>query len=178
MATKLENEAPSRSSMSSHTGSGLRLGVGPPDTRRHSNASARRGSSQPPGSKTSGGAGGAGPKLENSYKMTPNVRFNSSRVKALMLQTLEARLETVQYCPTTVKSLTKELSDTIKNLVKTLGFSRHKLISNVIIGPVTGQGVRVASRCVWDDKHDDYASASYQNESLFVVASVYGVYCE
>nr|XP_054764784.1 dynein light chain Tctex-type protein 2B-like [Lytechinus pictus] len=171
MATKTENDAPSRSTISAHTGSGLRSGFGHPDTRKQSNASIR-GSTQLQGGKTSA------TKLENNYKMAPEVRFNSSRVKAILQQTLETRLESVEYCPETVKTITRDLCDVIKHQVKLLGFSRHKLVSNVIIGPTTGQGVRVASRCVWDEKHDDYASVSYQNESMFVVASVYGVYFE
>ena len=118
------------------------------------------------------------PQLENTYQLDPGVRFNVKLVETVMQQILESRLQHAQYSDDAAKTLTTELTDTIKVKIKTLGFSRHKLVCHVIIGPVGGQCVRVASRCVWDEKHDDYASTSYTNSSLFAVAMAYGIYFE
>ena len=41
-----------------------------------------------------------------------------------------------------------------------------------------GQGIFAASRCLWDEKTDNYVSASYYNNSLFAVATVFACYYE
>lgn len=41
-----------------------------------------------------------------------------------------------------------------------------------------GQGIFSASRCLWDEKTDNYVSASYYNNSLFAVATVFACYYE
>ena len=38
------------------------------------------------------------------------------------------------------------------------------------------QGVRVASRCLWDTATDNYASVEYTNQFLWCSAMVFGVY--
>ena len=43
-------------------------------------------------------------------------------------------------------SLSKELCTEIKEKVKEIGAPRHKLVVQVTIGEVQGQGVRIASR--------------------------------
>jgi len=40
------------------------------------------------------------------------------------------------------------------------------------------QGVRVASRCLWDTATDNYASTDYKNESLFASVICFGVHTE
>jgi len=37
-------------------------------------------------------------------------------------------------------------------------------------------GGRFAGRCLWDHNTDAFAEDSYRNDSLFCVASAYGVY--
>lgn len=41
-----------------------------------------------------------------------------------------------------------------------------------------GQGIFSASRCLWDEKTDNYVSASYYNNSMFAVATVFACYYE
>ena len=48
----------------------------------------------------------------------------------------------------------------------------------VTIGSVEGQGIRVASRCLWDHETDSYASATFKNATLFAIATVFGIYYE
>jgi len=38
----------------------------------------------------------------------------------------------------------------IKERVKNLGYERYKLVVQVTVGEKTGQGIRLASRCLWD----------------------------
>merc|ERR1719258_86260 len=48
----------------------------------------------------------------------------------------------------------------------------------VVIGENSGQGIRVASKCLWDTSSDNWASFSYKTPSLFAVAMVFGLYYE
>ncbi|KAI9190756.1 Tctex-1 family-domain-containing protein [Polychytrium aggregatum] len=59
-----------------------------------------------------------------------------------------------------------------------LEFERYKFVVDVTIGEFKGQGIRVASRAVWDATTDSYASASFRNATLFAVAMVFGCYYE
>lgn len=66
----------------------------------------------------------------------------------------------------------KELSDQVKDRVKELGYARYKLLVQVTIGEKKGQGIRLASRCMWDTSTDNCASESFETEALFCVAQV------
>ena len=81
----------------------------------------------------------------------------------------------IQVC----SKLACELSESIKEEVKQkMDLPRRKLVSFVTIGAQQGQGARVASRCVWNEKADRYASSSYKNSSLFAVGVVFAVFLE
>ena len=55
---------------------------------------------------------------------------------------------------------------------------RYKVVVQVTLGQMKDQGVRVASRCLWDTSTDNYASTRYQNQSLWCCAMIFGLYCE
>lgn len=46
-----------------------------------------------------------------------------------------------------------------------LKFDRYKFVVQVYLGQQKSQGVRVASRCLWDHDTDDYCSVSFSNVS-------------
>lgn len=54
--------------------------------------------------------------------------------------------------------------------------ARYKLMVQVVIGQQKGEGVRMGTRCFWDAESDNYASDTFTNDSLFCVATAYGVY--
>ena len=61
-------------------------------------------------------------------------------------------------------------------LLAAIAYERYKIIVQVTIGELRDQGVRVASRSLWDTNTDNYASASFQNQSLWCSCMVFGVY--
>ncbi|XP_066298581.1 dynein light chain Tctex-type 5-like [Branchiostoma lanceolatum] len=119
-------------------------------------------------------------KQENTYKMTPDEgkKFSPAKVEAVMNMVLQQYLENEKYDPGTSANLTTILADVLKNRVKELNFSRYKIVSHVCIGQTDNNTVELGSRCLWDQSTDNYATATYRNESLFAVATVYGVYFE
>ena len=117
-------------------------------------------------------------RYENTYKMEPDKRFHIAEVKEIMDETLSSSLKEVKYDAVKCRALSKSLSHTICERVKLLGFKRFKIISSVTIGQIKGQDVRVASRFLWDEKHDTWVDAVFKSSELFAVAVVYGIYQE
>ncbi len=76
------------------------------------------------------------------------------------------------------KEMAVEISNKIKQSVKGLNMPQHKIVVQTVIGEIDGQGARVASKCLWDDKNDNYASYTYSNSSLFCTGMVFGIYYE
>ena len=118
--------------------------------------------------------------LANTFKMAPDkeINFKCKPVKEVMESALENKLKDLRYNPNTCKNLCMELSTEIKNKIKLLGFSRHKLICQVLITSLSGQSMRIASRFIWDERHDTYVTASYKTSDVCAVAVIYGVYQE
>ena len=54
----------------------------------------------------------------------------------------------------------------------------YKLIVSAVLGEVKGQGIKIASKCLWDVQNDNYATFTYQNEKLFCTCMVFGIYYE
>lgn len=118
-------------------------------------------------------------KYENTYRTEPTTKFFPGRVSDIIRTQLEQKLNEVTYDAQLCGKLACELSDSIKDEVKqTLDLPRRKLVSFVTIGEQRYQGARVGSRCVWNEKADHYASASYKNLSLFAVGVVFAVFFE
>ena len=44
-----------------------------------------------------------------------------------------------------------------------LEFDRYKIVVQVDIGEFKGQGIKIASRALWDTNTDTYASSSFKN---------------
>ena len=101
--------------------------------------------------------------------------FYAHEIKKIMDEILEEKLSTQSYDPTICRLLCSSLSEDIKSRVKKLGMGRFRLICNVSIGSISGQGVLMASRFLWNECKDNFSTSSYQNSSLFAVAIVFGV---
>nr|KAG5705907.1 hypothetical protein BaRGS_030797 [Batillaria attramentaria] len=93
-------------------------------------------------------------------------------VEELLKTVLEEKLEKFRYSPKICPNMCKILSDDIKEKVKQMNFDRYKIVCNVLIGQKKDQGVMTCSRCVWDEKLDNFASYSFQNEHIFCTATL------
>jgi hypothetical protein len=47
-----------------------------------------------------------------------------------------------------------------------------------MLGEIRGQGVRVASKSLWDKNTDNFASYTYSNDRIFCTAMVFATYHE
>ena len=115
---------------------------------------------------------------ENTFKMEPPERFQADKVKHIIRETLDSRLEKEKYDPIECGQLAKVIAQEIKDKAKALGFQRYKLVCTVNIGSKNDQGLRVGSRFVWDTAWDNYATGHFENSHIFAVAMLYAVYYE
>ena len=120
------------------------------------------------------------PRLENSYRLGPadSDQFNPSKVSSLAGRILVSFLTNESYNAQKCAQLSQSLSDVIKSRVKEMNCPRYKFVCQVTIGEAGGQGIYHTSRCMWNTTTDNFATATYNNASLFAVANVYGLYYE
>ena len=119
-------------------------------------------------------------KLENTYRMEPhnNKKFKCKQVDDAVKSILESYLCDVDYNKDKCPTLTRDLSQMIKQRVREMDFERYKVVVTVVLGENTNQGCELASRSLWNTNTDNFVSIPYRNKTLFAVASVYGVYYE
>lgn len=108
----------------------------------------------------------------------PNAKFQRHKVQAIIKQLLHERLAAQQYDPVKGSQITKQLADDLREKVKALGYDRYKLVVQVTLGERTGQAMRILARCLWDTSADNFASEFFENETLYCVCQVYGLYFE
>ncbi|GIL44490.1 hypothetical protein Vafri_1943 [Volvox africanus] len=108
----------------------------------------------------------------------PNTKFERHKVQAVLKQVLKERIEKQKYDPVKGAQISKQLSDDLREKVKALGYDRYKLVIQVTVGQKQGQAMRIISRCLWDTQSDNFASEFYENESMYCVCQVYGLYYE
>lgn len=105
-------------------------------------------------------------------------KFYPSAVKKIITDILEMKLSGVSYDDKLAQSLALDISNTVKMKCKLLKMPRYKIIVQTFIGENLNQGLRVASKSLWNPKFDNYASCSYQGGNLFAVVMVFGSYYE
>ena len=86
---------------------------------------------------------------------------------------MEERLKDEDYEPSKsailCEELTKTIRDRLKNGIDDYRMPRYKFIVQCVIGESKGQGIRVASKCLWDVNFDNYASYTFQKVFFYFV---------
>lgn len=116
--------------------------------------------------------------LENTYQLAPTKRFPVQTVNEILKDVLSNYLEEEKYEAELCRQMTKTISEVVKAQVKDLMIPRYKIIVVISIGQLTGQDMRVVSRCLWDATSDTFSSHTFKNRSLFAIANVYAIYSE
>ena len=63
-------------------------------------------------------------------------------------------------------------------LLSGLRICRFKVVVQTVVGQMKDQGIRVASRCLWDTSTDNYASCQYKNQELFCNVMIFCMYTD
>ncbi|GAB66417.1 dynein light chain type 2 [Plasmodium cynomolgi strain B] len=70
------------------------------------------------------------------------------------------------------------LVDEVQQFIKPYVNERHKIVVQGIIGENKKQGIHVASKSLWNVETDNYISAKYVNDFIFVTVMVFLLYNE
>ncbi|CAH1242754.1 dynein light chain Tctex-type 5-B-like [Branchiostoma lanceolatum] len=116
--------------------------------------------------------------VENTYRTEPDVKFPVRKVREIIKDVLESRLEKGRYKPEDSNELAKELSEVIKSRVKALQVPRYKLVCFVHLGTGKKSEVHASSQCIWNPDIDSYADFTFTNQQMFAVGIVWGMYYE
>ena len=118
--------------------------------------------------------------FENSYHLEPKFghKFSPGKIEKCIREVIECFFENETYEPKKAVVLAAAMSDTVKQKVKMLAtFDRYRFVVSIDIGSrVPGQEVIFASRYLWNADTDGFATVTAQNSTMYVVATVYGVY--
>jgi hypothetical protein len=101
-------------------------------------------------------------------------RFYPSKAKQIADKIISDELNGVSYDEEDAKNWSLNISDKIREAVhENLGKSRFKIVVQTTIGQLKDQGIRIASRCLWDPNTDNYASCKYSNVSCSRISFSY-----
>jgi len=107
-------------------------------------------------------------KVGNSYQIKPplEMKFRPNTVKLIIESILNEELSGKQYDSSQTGLLTRSITDKIKHKILELNHTRYKIIVQVLIGEQKGEGLRIATRCLWDPEADNYASHTFISVSV------------
>ena len=117
---------------------------------------------------------------ENTYRLDPTdkERFSSCKAQREIKDILDSTLQDMTYDPNTTSELACKIADQVKDTLKDNEANRHKIVCHVVLGSSPNAEVKVASRCLWNDKNDTSASVSYQNKQFYAIVTVFAGYHE
>lgn len=104
------------------------------------------------------------------------VRIQDEQLRKIILEVLTSYLSQFsEYNHILFGRLGPLLSELIKVRVEECIEERCKIVSQVYIGAVVGEGIDAATQCLWTPHCDKYATASYGTQFLFAVGIVFVV---
>jgi len=106
----------------------------------------------------------------------PKKIFNCQEIKTCMHDILHRNLHDQQYDFNQCNLLTKNLSNIIKDSLKTLGYERYKFIVQIFISQEQNESLQMICRSYWDSKTDQFAQSIYINQFLICIATAFAVF--
>mmetsp|Transcript_34001 Transcript_34001/g.66408 ORF Transcript_34001/g.66408 Transcript_34001/m.66408 type:complete len:120 (-) Transcript_34001:253-612(-) len=115
---------------------------------------------------------------EKTYQIQPQhkKKFKPQLVEKVIKECLAEKLQGEKYHVDKAARFAREITDTIKTKLKEMNWDRYKYVVQCVIGEQRGEGVKMGSRCYWDEQTDNSASATFSNDSLFCACVAFGVY--
>ena len=108
----------------------------------------------------------------NTYNLNPEFCFQENKIYDIVQEEMNG-IDLQNMSPSKICT---DLSNKIKARVKLLPFSRYKYIVTVTVGDCLQQGLKIASRCIWDEKRDGYLSIPFKHGTLFIIINVFALY--
>lgn len=118
-----------------------------------------------------------------TFRLEPdeNEKFYPSVAKKIADSILIEELSGRVYEEDEVNNISLSISDRVREAVtEKLNNTRYKVVVQTTVGQMKDQGIRIASRCLWDPVTDNYVSTSFKNvryiyiyNHVLLLASIY-----
>eukprot|EP00759_Apiculatamorpha_spiralis_P010551 PhF_6_TR17302/c0_g1_i1/m.26521 len=118
------------------------------------------------------------PKILALYTPKKEEKFMKRDVEKLIEEILRRDFSDRKYVYEESLQWTKDLSSEIQNRMQDRNYTRYKSVVQVTITEAAGQGMRIASRCLWDPDADNFAEVVFSTEYMHIVVLVFGLYWE
>ena len=115
---------------------------------------------------------------QHALKPRKGTKFMKRDVEKMIAKLLSEKVGERKYVYEESLPLSKELCAMIQQEVQRMGYERYKLVVQVNVIEAASQGIRIASRCLWDPDVDNYAEYTFTNPYMHVNAIVFGLYWE
>lgn len=118
-------------------------------------------------------------KLEfsNSIHSKSTRSFNINEVKQMINPIIQRVIDRQnEYDCDKCTQLSKDLSQIIKDAMKSLNYDQYKYVVQVVLGHCQDENVMMTCRCLWDIETDNYASYVYSNTKIFCAVTVFGLF--
>ncbi len=107
----------------------------------------------------------------------PKKILNCQEIKKCMHDILHENLHDKQYDSGQRNSLAKNLSNTIKDSLKRLGYERYKFIIQILISQEqSDDSLQMTCRSYWDSETDKFAQSIYMNQFFICIATAFAVF--
>ncbi|EPY29557.1 dynein light chain [Strigomonas culicis] len=119
------------------------------------------------------------PKRPSFTMPSQGTKFSRSVVEKVIAEVCEEVIgEDRTFVFEETQPLIKDICNEVQQRVVRLGYERYKMITHVVVAEAAQQGLRVASRCLWDPDTDNYASYTYSTANMHVSVVLFGAYWE
>ena len=115
---------------------------------------------------------------ENTYKLVPESKFHEGKVREIIKNVFAENIQEKQYDAGICGSKCKLLSEIIKERVKHLSMDRFKIVCLVMMGEEAKQSMLVTSRCLWDQRFDNYVTVEMKSGNIVALGLVFALYAE
>ncbi|TNJ30501.1 Tctex-1 family protein [Giardia muris] len=118
--------------------------------------------------------------VENTYQLEPEIPLTTLIIRPHVQKALEKQFSTWSYSSSDGASKSRDTCAMIQNFILGAGEipPRYKIVIQVFIAPLKGQGMRLASRSVWDPKTDNLVSETFMGKDYAATALVFYTYNE
>lgn len=118
--------------------------------------------------------------FENTYRLEPleEERFFPSKVEVVVERVIREMFDGKSFDAEQAAQWAQQASSRLLEEVRELHMPRFKLIVQVVVCENAGQGIRVASKSLWDTNFDNWGSYTHVQGDMYVVAMVFGCYHE
>ncbi|CAF1172363.1 unnamed protein product [Rotaria sp. Silwood1] len=102
--------------------------------------------------------------------------FNNNEVKEMLEQLIQQTIDQQnEYDCDKCTQLSKDLSQIIKDAMKSLNYEKYKYVIQVVLGQCQDDNLMMTCRCLWDIETDNYVSCVYSNTKIFCAVAVFGL---